>query len=180
MGVGKYHTTEKNMNSNNTEINAETINKITLLTNNGGSFPISEETAKLFKTTEAVLAQLGPEQRRDIPLPEVSSEVLEMILEFAKANLEGKEFGTSDLLALINKVNADRKISRENLISVVTGSNYLEYAKLLDVSTSCVADTLRGKTAQQIREEFNIVNDFDPEEEAALRKELHFETIASK
>jgi len=173
LGLGKYHTTERNMNSNNT-------NEITLLTNNGGSFPISEETAKLFNTTEAVLAQLSPDQRRDIPLPEVSGEVLEMILEFAKADLEGKELGTNDLLAIINKVNLEKKIARENLISVVTGSNYLEYAKLLDVSTSCVADIFRGKTAQQMRDEFNIVNDFDPEEEAALRKELHFETIASK
>ena len=34
-----------------------------------------------------------------------------------------------------------------------------------------VADMIRGKTAEQIRQEFGIKNDFSPEEEEEIRKE---------
>lgn len=41
-------------------------------------------------------------------------------------------------------------------------SNYLNFS---DVGCKTVANMLKGKTAEQIRKLFNIVNDFTPEEE---------------
>ena len=42
---------------------------------------------------------------------------------------------------------------------------------LLDLSCASVASMMKGKTPEQIRKQFNIVNDFTPEEEAQVREE---------
>lgn len=42
-------------------------------------------------------------------------------------------------------------------------SNYLFF--------TCFGPSLQGKTAEEIRKTFNIVNDFTPEEEAQVREE---------
>ena len=50
-------------------------------------------------------------------------------------------------------------------------ANYLNIKSLLDLVCQTVADMIKNKSPQQIREIFNIKNDFTPEEEEAIRKE---------
>jgi S-phase kinase-associated protein 1 len=42
---------------------------------------------------------------------------------------------------------------------------------MLDLLCKTVAEMIRGKTPEQIRAHFNIVNDFTPEEEEQVRRE---------
>jgi hypothetical protein len=42
---------------------------------------------------------------------------------------------------------------------------------LSDVGCKTVANMIKGKTPEEIRKLFNIVNDFTPEEEAQIKKE---------
>ena len=42
---------------------------------------------------------------------------------------------------------------------------------LLDLTCATVASMIKGKTPEEIRKTFNIVNDFTPEEEAQVREE---------
>lgn len=54
------------------------------------------------------------------------------------------------------------------LLTVQSGvSRRWHFPKLLLVTSSCA----QGKTAEEIRKTFNIVNDFTPEEEAQVREE---------
>lgn len=51
-----------------------------------------------------------------------------------------------------------------------------------DVGCKTVANMIKGKTPEEIRKLFNIVNDFTPEEEAQIRKEnvsyfMNFDTL---
>ena len=50
-------------------------------------------------------------------------------------------------------------------------ANYLNVMGLLDLTCQTVADMIKGKTPEQIRAIFNIVNDFTPEEEEEIRRE---------
>lgn len=50
-------------------------------------------------------------------------------------------------------------------------ANYLNIKGLLDLGCHIVADMMRDKSVEEIREIFNIKNDYTPEEEAAVRAE---------
>lgn len=44
----------------------------------------------------------------------------------------------------------------------------MDIKPLLELTCAKIASLVKGKTTDQIRDEFNIVNDFTPEEEALV------------
>lgn len=59
-------------------------------------------------------------------------------------------------------------MDQEVLFELILAANYMDVKALLDLCCAKVASMMKGKTAEQIRKTFNIVNDFTPEEEAAI------------
>ena len=47
----------------------------------------------------------------------------------------------------------------------------LEIECLLDTGCKVVANMIKGKSTEEIRKTFNIINDFTPEEEEQIRRE---------
>mmetsp|Transcript_154878 Transcript_154878/g.268356 ORF Transcript_154878/g.268356 Transcript_154878/m.268356 type:complete len:101 (+) Transcript_154878:2-304(+) len=62
-------------------------------------------------------------------------------------------------------------IPQELLFELVLAANSLNIKSLLDLLCAKVASMIKGKTTEEIRKQFNIVNDFTPEEEAQAREE---------
>jgi S-phase kinase-associated protein 1 len=50
-------------------------------------------------------------------------------------------------------------------------ANFLDIQSLLDLTCKTVADMIKGKTPEQIRQEFDIQNDFTPEELEEVRRD---------
>ncbi|GJN21383.1 hypothetical protein PR202_gb08853 [Eleusine coracana subsp. coracana] len=50
-------------------------------------------------------------------------------------------------------------------------ANVLRIDKLLDLTCEAVADLIRGKTPEEIRSRFNIIDDYSEEEEEEVRRE---------
>ena len=50
-------------------------------------------------------------------------------------------------------------------------ANYLNIKGLLDLTCKTVAEMMKGKTPQEIRDIFHIKNDYTPEEEEEVRRE---------
>lgn len=96
----------------------------------------------------------------NIPLPNVSSVTLSFVVRYCSMLKDNDVRDT---------IFAD--IKKELLFDVIIAANYLDIKPLLDHSCKMVAELLKGKTPVQIRHEFNIKNDFTPEEEEAIRKE---------
>jgi S-phase kinase-associated protein 1 len=57
------------------------------------------------------------------------------------------------------------------LFSIILAANTLGCQPLLDFTCMLVANMIRGKNPEEIRQTFNIVNDFTPEEEEQVRRE---------
>ena len=62
-------------------------------------------------------------------------------------------------------------IEQEVLFELILAANYLDIKSLLDLTCAKVASMIKGKNTEEIRKQFNIVNDFTPEEEAQVREE---------
>ena len=54
---------------------------------------------------------------------------------------------------------------------MILAANYLDVKSLLELSTAKVATIIKNKTIPEIREYFNIENDFTPEEEQQIMDE---------
>lgn len=62
-------------------------------------------------------------------------------------------------------------VEQETLFEMILAANYMDIKPLLDLTCATVASLIKGKSAEEIRKQFNIVNDFTPEEEAQVREE---------
>ena len=62
-------------------------------------------------------------------------------------------------------------VEQEVLFELILAANYMDIKPLLDLTCATVASMIKGKTPEEIRKTFNIVNDFTPEEEAQVREE---------
>jgi S-phase kinase-associated protein 1 len=79
-----------------------------------------------------------------------------------------KPLPSSNLSDLVGEFDA-KFIDIEDLeviFEIIMAANYLDIKSLLDLSCAKIATLIRGKTPEEIRKTFNIVNDFTPEEEA--------------
>ena len=62
-------------------------------------------------------------------------------------------------------------VEQEILFELILAANYMDIKPLLDLTCATVASLIKGKTPEEIRKTFNIVNDFTPEEEKKVREE---------
>ncbi|KAG6854587.1 suppressor of kinetochore protein mutant [Blastosporella zonata] len=123
----------------------------------------------------------GKFRYQPIPLPNVSSSVLKKVLEYcehhrgeplpaadAESNQDETRKRTTDISEWDQKFIT---VDQEMLFEIILAANYLDIKSLLDVGCKTVANMIKGKTPEEIRKLFNIVNDFTPEEEAQIKKE---------
>jgi S-phase kinase-associated protein 1 len=62
-------------------------------------------------------------------------------------------------------------VGHEDMFDLMQAANYLDVKSLLSLVCAKAASMIKGKSPQEIREMFDIENDFSPEEEAALIEE---------
>jgi S-phase kinase-associated protein 1 len=62
-------------------------------------------------------------------------------------------------------------VNHEAMFDLMQAANYLDIKSMLSLVCAKAASMIKGKSPQEIREMFNIENDFSPEEEAALIEE---------
>lgn len=65
-----------------------------------------------------------------------------------------------------------RSYSLEIQFQLILAANYLDIKPLLDLSCAIIASQIKGKTIQEIRDHFHIVNDFTLIEEEQIREEM--------
>lgn len=129
----------------------------------------SKAAVAMSGTITNILADIQLDDDEAIPLPNVDGPTLAWIMTWCeeKATLPS----TQPEEATVKTDARCLALSRTELFDVILAANYLNIESLLKASTKVVADTLKGKTVEEIRKAYGIVNDFTPEEEEAIRRE---------
>ena len=111
-----------------------------------------------------------------MPVPNVRSSVLQKVIEWAEhhknSNFPDEDDDDSRKSAPVDAWDREfLKVDQEMLYEIILAANYLNIKPLLDAGCKVVAEMIRGRSPEEIRRTFNSVNDFTPEEEAAIRRE---------
>lgn len=116
---------------------------------------------------------------REIPLPNVKDTVLQKVIEYCTHHTTVEvmtqiqtPLKSSKIEDLVQPWYADFvKIEQALLFELVTAANFMDIKPLLDLTCLAVSVAIKGKTAGELRQIFNISNDLTPEEEAQVRAE---------
>ncbi|KAK3220374.1 hypothetical protein Dsin_014344, partial [Dipteronia sinensis] len=147
---------------------------------------LKSSDGEIFEVKQTVAVQSGVLKQMmedgctegEIPLNNVDALTLAKIIEWCNKhhddNVEGhvlleekeKEKEKADLKRWESEfIDA---LTHDEIYFLLIGSNYMDIKELLDCAAQKVADMVKGKSPEAIREMFNIQNDFTKEEEEAI------------
>jgi len=117
----------------------------------------------------------GDKEENEIPLPNVKSATLRQVIEYLTYHVDNPAKEIEKPLKSIHMREVvcewDAKfveIEQEPLFELILAANYMDIKPLLELCCAKVSSMIKGKTPEQIRKTFNIVNDFTPEEETRI------------
>ncbi|XP_026439431.1 SKP1-like protein 1A isoform X2 [Papaver somniferum] len=146
--------------------------KIVLNTSDGTSFDVEEVVALQSLTIKHMIEDDCADN--GIPLPNVAGNTLAKVLEYCKKHVDDipkKDDGKAEDPEL-QKWDAEfLKVDQATLFDLILAANYLDIKHLLNLTCQEVADMIKGKTPEEIRQTFNIENDFIKEEEEEVRRQ---------
>ncbi|KAI4339944.1 hypothetical protein MLD38_024827 [Melastoma candidum] len=135
---------------------------VVLRSSDGVSFELEEEAALLSQTIKDGMEDGWVEG--GLPLPTINSQTLSLVIDYCK-----KHAAASASSEALDSWDADFvKVEHKTLFDIILAANYLNIRGLLDLACQTVADMIKGKTPDEIRQIFNINSVFTPEEEEEL------------
>ncbi|XP_058725630.1 SKP1-like protein 14 [Vicia villosa] len=148
------------------EQKSQETHSITLKTCDDVLFEVETNVAKEMKTIQSFMEE--SQDIATIPLANVMSQHLAMIIEYCKKHVSQEE--TEDAKEKFDDEFA-KELSGEDMKDLFLAANYLNIKSLIDLLARSLADYIKNKSVEFVREFFNVENDFEPEEEARLREE---------
>jgi len=154
--------------------------KVNLVSADGETFEVTIKSAEMSELVKPMVAEDEDEEtEQEIPLPNVKSTVLAKVVEFCNYHVTNgpmkeieKPLKSANMAEVVGEWDANFvDIEQEMLFELILAANYMDIESLLDLTCAKVASVIKGKTPEEIRNTFNIVNDFTPEEEAQIREE---------
>uniref|UniRef100_A0A0E0M146 SKP1-like protein n=1 Tax=Oryza punctata TaxID=4537 RepID=A0A0E0M146_ORYPU len=146
---------------------------ILLSSSDGQHFEVTVAAASMSKLVRNMIEDECTDN--GVPLPNVTSAVLAKVLEYCNEHAAAAAAGgctkasnKEEKLKSFDAAFID--VDNATLFDLILAANHLNVPCLLNLACQ-PADLIKGKTVEEIRETFAIVNDFTPEEEEEIRKE---------
>ncbi|CAN0877217.1 SKP1-like protein 4, partial [Linum grandiflorum] len=164
------------MSSTNGE--GETTKMVTIKASDGEIFELEQSVAEQSETIKNLIEDIGTDDV--IPLQNVTGPILGKVIEYCHKHAEAAaaKAVSQDPVAIDNDLKQWDKefanVEHDPLFDLILAANYLNIKSLQGLTCQTVADMMKGKTPEEIRETFNIKNDYTPEEEEEVRRENHW------
>lgn len=139
-------------------------------------------TLKCIRQSEMISVMFEDEDDTEIPLPNLKYDVLAKIVEYmrnheeVKTNTIPKPLNTDTLENIVSDWDYSYITGMENtmLFEVMEGANYLDIGPLLEMCCAHTAVLIKNKSVEEIRELFNITDDFTEEDRNKIKNELEW------
>lgn len=147
---------------------------IKLRSSDGETFEVDVEIIKCSTTIRTMVENLGidEEETEVVPLPNVTSTILKKVLEWATYHKDDPQVMEDDDDYQENHTDNMSpwdveflNVNQSTLFELIVAANYLDIKKLLELACKKVANLIKGKTPEEIRETFSIKNEFTGSEE---------------
>jgi len=153
--------------------------KIRLATSDNQVVEVDRDVAERSMLIKNLLTDIPYDDSSEaIPIPNVTEAVLRKVIEWCehhKNDPPATDDDDSDNRKKVTDISDwDQKymaVDQELLFEIILAANYLDIKALLDVGCKTVANMIKGKSPEEIRKQFNIQNDFTPDEEDQIRRE---------
>ena len=114
----------------------------------------------------------------DIPLPNVSADVLGKVIEYCRHYQDDEmrpiqtPLNSNKLEELVQEWYANFvEVDKNLLFDLVAAANFMDIKPLLDLTCLAVSILIKGKSAAELRQMFNISNEFSAEEMAQMARD---------
>ncbi len=147
--------------------------KVLFLTSDGHTVEVEREIASKSEWVKNIVD--GSEVDDNIPLPEIKKATLLKVIEYCtyiNTNVPpqiDKPLRSNELSDIVDPWYAEFvNLEKEVLFELILAANFMDINSLLELACAKVASLIKGITIPQIREFFNIENDYTPEDEANI------------
>ncbi len=134
---------------------------------------VSMNLVKMMGTIEEMIEDMGYDENSDpveLPNKTITTTIFKQVMEYCQQylNAENKEdMGLNDW-----DTNFFSQIEmKPDLFNLLEAADFLHAKRLLETGCSFVAQKIKGKSVEDLREIFGVVNDFTPDEEAQIKNE---------
>lgn len=130
-----------------------------LKSKDGKIFDVSKDVAKQIKFVNDMLEDVDEVDGMEIPMGEVRGHILKMVIDFCTFH-HNHELTPSTADEIDRWERQFVKVDKCTLFHLILAANFLAVQPLLDLTCKTVSDMIKGKTAEQIRDEFAIDESF--------------------
>jgi S-phase kinase-associated protein 1 len=155
---------------------AEPMINVVLPADNNAKIRMPLRVLRESKMITAMLEDTRDEQ--EITVMTVKAQVLEIIGRYIERMLAQPpaeaEAKTKDIAPWEQAFIDEQQLTPANqalVFELILATNFLDVPSFMQMNCKLVAEWIKGKTPEEIRKQFNIKNDFTPEEEAQVKKE---------
>ncbi len=143
--------------------------KVKLITMDGETVEVDVDIASIL--VKGIIDD--PDVGDEIPLPQIKRSILDKIIEYCTyihsnqpPEIE-KPLRSAQLSDCVSQWYADFvNVDQEILFELILAANFLNIKSLHELACAKLASHINGMAITEIRQFFNIENDFTPEEEA--------------
>ena len=160
---------------------------VTVISEDGQPFTVRRSVFKQIGIYRGIVEDdsLDTSDLPPFPIHAVTGNILSKVIAYLDATVgDPSTIDTTDdnddqdmMLMSVDDVQSPRdraffaSLDLPTLIELTKAANYLHCPRLLEQCCRAVAGHMRGLSTEQLREKFNIDNDFTKDEEERLRKE---------
>ncbi|KAK1441863.1 skp1/btb/poz domain superfamily like protein [Babesia gibsoni] len=152
---------------------------VKLISSEGDVFTVDRKALSMSTVLNNMLMHYDEDSEVEpVPLKNISTSTLAKILDYCRFHVDNpakpipKPLRTNKLSDVVSQWDLQFvDVDKEVLFDIMMAENFLDIKPLLELTCAKIASMIKGKTPEEIRDEFNIVNDFTPEEEAMIKEE---------